>query len=141
MNNQVQFPCLRCCFPPDFFFLQKTFNNFFWKTIDSVKNLKTKQIAGGREGAGRGGGHVLCVIMTQCVRKSICDSILSQDGFERNFPKTKSYTITSESHFRSSCMQIFFEIGAPRNFAIFTGKHPCWSLFNKVAGLMTWNFI
>ena len=26
-----------------------------------------------------------------------------------------------------------------RNFAIFTEKHPCWSLFNKVAGLKTCN--
>ena len=28
-----------------------------------------------------------------------------------------------------------------RNFAIFTGKHLCWGLFNKVAGLTACNFI
>ena len=31
---------------------------------------------------------------------------------------------------------MFFKIGVLNNFAIFTGKHLCWSLlFNKVAGL------
>ena len=25
--------------------------------------------------------------------------------------------------------QMFFKIGVLKNFAIFTGKHPCWSLF------------
>ena len=31
---------------------------------------------------------------------------------------------------------MFFGIGILKNFAIFTGKHPCWGLFfNKVAGL------
>ena len=25
--------------------------------------------------------------------------------------------------FKSSCLQIFFKIGVPKNFAIFTGKH------------------
>ena len=32
--------------------------------------------------------------------------------------------------FRSSCTQMFFKIGVIRNFAIFTGKHLCWSLFS-----------
>ena len=31
--------------------------------------------------------------------------------------------------FRNSCMQMFFKIVDARNFAIFTGKHLCWSLF------------
>ena len=30
---------------------------------------------------------------------------------------------------RSSRLQMFFKIGVLKNFAIFTGKHPCWSLF------------
>ena len=29
---------------------------------------------------------------------------------------------------RSSCLQMFFKIGALKNFAIFTGKHLSWSL-------------
>ena len=36
----------------------------FWKSINFVKNLEMTQIA-------RGGGHVHCTIMTQCVRRSI----------------------------------------------------------------------
>ena len=35
----------------------------------------------------------------------------------------------------SSPSEMFFEIGVLKNFAIFTGKHLCWSLFNKVAGV------
>ena len=31
---------------------------------------------------------------------------------------------------RSSCSQIFFKIGVLKKFAIFTGKHLCWSLFS-----------
>ena len=30
---------------------------------------------------------------------------------------------------RSSCSQMFFQTGVLNNFAIFTGKHLCWSLF------------
>ena len=30
---------------------------------------------------------------------------------------------------RSSCSQMFSKIGALKKFAIFTGKHLCWSLF------------
>ena len=37
--------------------------------------------------------------------------------------------------FRSNRSQMFFKFGVLKNFANFTGKHRCWSLFNKVAGL------
>ena len=30
---------------------------------------------------------------------------------------------------RRSCSQMLFKIGVLKNFAIVTGKHPCWSLF------------
>ena len=30
---------------------------------------------------------------------------------------------------RSNCSQMFFKIRVLKNFAIFTGKHLCWSLF------------
>ena len=42
--------------------------------------------------------------------------------------------------FKSSSSQMFFKIGVLKNFAIFTGKHLCWSLFNKVAGWEACNF-
>ena len=32
---------------------------------------------------------------------------------------------------RSSCLQMFFKIRVLKNFANFTGKHLCWSLFLK----------
>ena len=30
---------------------------------------------------------------------------------------------------RKQTFEMFFKIGVLRNFAIITGKHPCWSLF------------
>ena len=36
---------------------------------------------------------------------------------------------------------MFFKIGAIKNFTDFTEKHMCWSLFNKAAGLKTYNII
>ena len=33
------------------------------------------------------------------------------------------------------------KIGVLKNLTIFTGKHLCWSLFHKVAGLKASNFI
>ena len=55
------------------FFYSKDIQKFFWNAIDFVEDLEMTQIA---RGARRGWGHVLCVIMTQCVRKLICDSDL-----------------------------------------------------------------
>ena len=38
--------------------------------------------------------------------------------------------------------QVFHKKAVLKNFAIFTEKHPCWSLFlNKKSGLQSWNFI
>ena len=53
------------------FFYPKNIFKLFWKiSLVFAENLEMTQIAGG------GGGQVLYVIMTQCVRKSICDSPL-----------------------------------------------------------------
>ena len=44
--------------------------------------------------------------------------------------------------FRGSRLEVLCKKGAPRNFAKFTGKHLCQSLFfNKVAGLTACNLI
>ena len=40
----------------------------------------------------------------------------------------------------SSRLQMFFKICVLENFTIFTGKHLCWSLFYKVAGLKVGRF-
>ena len=53
-------------------------------TIDLVENLEMTQ--GGR------GDHVLRIIMTQCVRKSICDSPLK---YERSYINPRSINISS----------------------------------------------
>ena len=37
---------------------------------------------------------------------------------------------------RSSRSQLLFRIGVLRNFVIFTGKHLCWSLFDKVESIL-----
>ena len=46
-----------------------------------------------------------------------------------------------KAYSRSSRLQMFFKTVVLKNFAIFTGKHLCGSLFNKVAGLQACNFI
>ena len=44
---------------------------------------------------------------------------------------TKNYRdlIGLPTNIRSNRSQMFFKIGALKNFTNFTGKHPCWSLF------------
>ena len=56
--------------------------------------------------------------------------------------KTSTYQLLMNPYpFRSSRPEVFCEKGVLRNFAKFTGKHVCESLFlNKVAGA-TCNFI
>ena len=43
--------------------------------------------------------------------------------------------LSNKGFLRRSHSQMFFKIGVPKNFANFTGKHQCWSLFYEVAGL------
>ena len=45
--------------------------------MDFVKNLEMTHIVGDE----RRGGYVICVIITHCVRKSICDSPLYLNTF------------------------------------------------------------
>ena len=42
---------------------------------------------------------------------------------------------------RNSRSQMYFKIGALRNFVIFKGKQLCWSVLNKIPGLKACNFI
>ena len=80
--------------------------------------------------------HFLGFVKT--FRTSIFLSI--SEGLLLNIPETRSSLlwifIFSISHFssletmyRSSRLQLFFNMGVLKNFAIFTGKHLCWSLF------------
>ena len=43
--------------------------------------------------------------------------------------KTLSLSFVNPRKGRSNRLQIFFKIGVPKNFANFTGKRLCWSLF------------
>ena len=64
------------------FFYIKDIQKIFWKTIDFVKNLQMTQTARGESNW----GHGLCVIMTQCVQKSICNSLLIyKKNYKSNF--------------------------------------------------------
>ena len=61
------------------------------------------------------------------MQKQLCTSIL-QDSWQRRIQNTVKYT--------EAVVQVFCRKGIPRNFAKFTGKRLCQSLFfNKVAGL------
>ena len=52
-----------------------------------------------------------------------------------------TFVVSGSRMYRSSRFQLFFKIGILKNFAIFTGRHFCWSLFNKVAGLQGCNIM
>ena len=72
-------------------------------------------------------------------------------GFERNKSEIKksvknkiwswSQSKKTVVKYRSSLSQMFFKVGSLKNFAIFTGKHLCWSLF--LIKLQAWacNFV
>ena len=53
-----------------------------------------------------------------------------------------SYLITLLKRYRSSHRRCSVKKGVLKNFANFTGKHPCWSLFfNEVAGFQPASFL
>ena len=62
---------------------------------------------------------------------------LEEDLWRRPFEiraetSTQEETLTVRSRTcRSSCSQIFIKISVLKNFAIFTGKHLCWSPFKE----------
>ena len=48
-----------------------------------------------------------------------------------------SVTLKNFAVYRTSCEQMFLKIGVLNKFAIFTGKHLCWSIF--LIKLEAWN--
>ena len=87
------------------------------------------------------GGELSKIYFLGFLKKFRTSIFLStSEGLLLNIPDTKSSLlwifIFSISHFssletmyKSSRLQLFFKIGVLKNFAIFTGKHLCWSLF------------
>ena len=47
----------------------------------------------------------------------------------KSFAAAKASLVFIKNRCRSSRSQMFFKIGVLKNFAMFTGKHLCWSLF------------
>ena len=45
------------------------------------------------------------------------------------FAAAKASLVFIDKRCKSSLCETFFKIGVLKNFAIFTGKHLCWSLF------------
>ena len=54
------------------------------------------------------------------------------------FQNIKAYLKPSD---RSSRSQMFFKTNVLKHFAIFEGKHLCWTLFLRVSGFQAFNFI
>ena len=47
----------------------------------------------------------------------------------KSFAAAKASLVFIKNRCRSSRSQMFFKIGVLKKFAMFTGKHLCWSLF------------
>ena len=74
--------------------------------------------------------------------RKICDRNniqIPEDYFCHRFSRSLSevtHSLSVHKNIRSSCSQMSFTIGVHKNFAIFSRKYLCWSLFLiKVAGL------
>ena len=93
------------------FFILKTFF-FFWKIINFVENLEMKQIT---RGQGKRGGHVLCIIMTQCVHKSSAHSCKSYSFMTFNKLVKK---VTKKSH-RWHSIQVSWNLSESRTLNSF----------------------
>ena len=85
------------------FFYPKCIQKIFLENYRIVENLKMTQIA-----ARRGGSHVLCVIMTQCVLKLIYDLplIFREDLLEQKF-NTKGQLLKSAYNMRLFTNTVF----------------------------------
>ena len=66
---------------------------------------------------------------TILLKENLTYSPIFKVYFMKIFAAAKASLILIKTLCRSSRSQMFFKIGALKNFAIFTGKHLCWSLF------------
>ena len=64
-----------------------------------------------------------------------CGSSLLKRGYHHRWIPVNFVKKWREIVFRSSHREVNCKKGILKNFAKFTGKHLCWSLFNKVIGL------
>ena len=66
---------------------------------------------------------------TSLLKKNLTYSSVFKTYFMKSFAATKASLIFMKNRCRSSRSQMFFKISILKNFAMFTGKHLCWSLF------------
>ena len=90
---------------------------------------------------------ILSSILMQSFTEQLIYFINGAFYFSLHLHESNAHTVIFLSVFsvdwtcRRSRSQMFFKIDVLKNFANYTGKHPCWSLFNKVEGLKACNFI
>ena len=82
--------------------LSGIFKTFFRK-LHFVENLEITHLLRGRRG---GDGHAVCVIMTHCVQKSICDSPLYLNTFE-NIEKMESNNLFVHNIFSKVALDLY----------------------------------
>ena len=61
--------------------------------------------------------------------KNLTYSLIFKVYFMKSFAAAKASSAFIKNRCRSSRSQMFFKIGVVKNFAMFTRKHLCWSLF------------
>ena len=61
--------------------------------------------------------------------KNLTYSLIFKVYFMKSFAAAKASSAFIKNRYRSSRSQMFFKIGVVKNFAMFTRKHLCWSLF------------
>ena len=66
---------------------------------------------------------------TSLLRKNLTYSSIFKVCFMKRFAAAKASLVFIKNRCRSSRSQMFFKIGVLKKFAMFTGKHLCWSLF------------
>ena len=69
------------------------------------------------------------------------DRYFSLPLFEVCYERNENFLFLHKNFLRSRRSQRFLQKTVLKNFAIFTGKHLCWSFFNIVAGVKTCSFI
>ena len=73
--------------------------------------------------------EIWAITPTSLLRKNLTYSSIFKVYFKKSFATAKASLVFIKSRYRSSRSQMFFKIGVLKNFAMFTGKHLCWSLF------------
>ena len=69
------------------------------------------------------------ILPTSLLKKNLTYSSIFKVHFMKSFAAAKASLVFMNNRCRCCRSQMFFKIGVLKNFAAFTGKHLCWSLF------------